>query len=365
LALDLLRGTFLIEIIVAHIAWRPSFYTYISGGNQLPASAAEGFFAISGIIVGYLYGPRVLKETKKVFTKIWKRAALLWFLATFFTLFYTAWATLDPANPVYQTIYGRESWKFLIDTFTLRHAFGWADFLNRYAMFMLFAPFAVWLVAKGRAWVVVIASFVVWFFLREVDRFLPFSAWQIIFFYGIILGYYLPNIESWFHKLKMKLQRNIVVVVCSVAVTSYILSVFVFIVAPHYFTIDGSGMLLRDSLAPYFNKHYVAPARIGIGILWFTCLYILYRRYEKQISKYTRGALELLGRQSLFVFSLHALILFVIDLYLPPIPGMAVWQNTLVTTAVLLIIYIATYNRASIIEYFRALYRNQQNNNRP
>lgn len=359
LALDLLRGSFLVEIIIAHVAWHPSFFTYISGGNQLPASAAEGFFAISGIIVGYLYAPRILKETKKVCKKILKRAALLWFLATFFTLFYTAWATLDPNNPIYQTIYGRESWQFLLDTFTLRHAFGWAEFLNRYALFMLFAPLAVWLIAKGRAWMVAVASFIIWFFLREVDRFLPFSAWQIIFFYGIIIGYYLPHIESWFRGLRPRIQRSTVLVICSVAIASYVLSIFVFIVTPQFFVLDGSGLQLRDVLAPYFDKNHVAPARIGIGIMWFTCLYMLYRHYERQISHYTRGALEILGRQSLFVYSLHAFILFTIDLYLQPLPSTAVWQNNLVTIAVLLVVYIIAVNRVGISKYFRQLYRDR------
>lgn len=169
LALDLLRGAFLVEIIVAHIVWRPSAYTFISGGNLLPASAAEGFFVISGVLIGYLYGPRVLKDTKKVFIKIWKRAGLLWFLATFFTLFYTVWALSVPDSTLHTTVYNREGWRFLFNTFNLRYAFGWAEFLNRYAMFTLFAPFAVWLIAKGRAWIVALGSFLIWFFLRETD----------------------------------------------------------------------------------------------------------------------------------------------------------------------------------------------------
>src|SRR5690606_23989818 len=141
------------------VAWSPSVFTYISGGNQLPASAAEGFFAISGLLVGYLYAPKILKETKKIFTKIWKRAFLLWALATFFTIFFTAWAVLTPDSRAYANRYDREVWRFFANTFALRYGFGWAEFLTRYAMFMLFAPFAVWLVARGRAWVVALVSF--------------------------------------------------------------------------------------------------------------------------------------------------------------------------------------------------------------
>jgi hypothetical protein len=359
LALDLLRGTFLIEIITAHVAWHPSVFTFISGGNQLPASAAEGFFAISGTLVGYLYGPRVLKDTKKVFKKIWRRAALLWALATFFTIAYTAWATLDPHNAVYQSLYTREAWRFLVNTVTLRYSYGWAEFLNRYAMFMLIAPFAVWLIAKGRAWIVALVSCTVWFFLREKAVFLPFSAWQIVFMNAIILGYYLPHLEEWFKSFSRCKQRIIFTTVCSVGLISYVYSIFQFALAPNILPPDSQLLHINSQVLPYFDKDHLAPARIGIGVVWFAALYMVYRRYEKPISKYTRGVLEVFGRQSLFVYTFHAFILFNVDLYLAPTPSHALWQNTLVTLAVLLIIYIAAYNRVHITEYGKKLYRNR------
>ncbi|MDB5177153.1 MAG: hypothetical protein JWN75_821 [Candidatus Saccharibacteria bacterium] len=345
LALDLLRGTFLVIIISTHIAWRPSLFTFVGGGGQLFASAAEGFFTISGLLVGYLYGPRVLKETKKVFKKIWKRAALLYFLATFFTLFYTAWAVLQPNSQVYTTLYTRDPVRFLIDTFTLRYAFGWAEFLNRYAMFMIFAPFAVWLVAKGRAWIVAIISFAIWFFLRETDQFLPFSSWQLVFMFGIILGYYLPHIEAWFKDLPRARQRFIFITVCSAAFVSYLFSVWLFVVAPLVLPSDAATIIFHNQLAPYFDKNHLAPARVVIGILWFAALYLLYRRYDKQISRYSMGIFEILGRQSLFVYGLHAFLLFSIDLYLRP-SGDSIIANTLVTFQVLVIVYLAAYYRA-------------------
>lgn len=359
LALDLLRGTFLIEIISAHVAWHPSIFFIVSGGNQLPASAAEGFFTISGILVGYLYGPRILKEPKKVFLKIWKRAGLLWFLATFFTIFYTAWATLDPHSPVYATLYDREPWRFLFNTLAMRYSYGWAEFLNRYAMFMLLAPFAVWLCAKGKAWVVAIISFLIWFFLREKAFFLPFSPWQIVFMYGIIIGYYLPQIEETFKSFTKQIQRTVFAGVCGVALVSYIACIFIFVVAPLILPSDSSVISFGNQIIASTDKTHLAPARIAVGVVWFAALYMFYRHYEKSISKYTRGVLEVFGRQSLFVYTFHAFILFNIDLYLAPTPGHTLWQNTLVTLAVLLIIYIAAKERLNISAYAKKLYRNR------
>ncbi len=359
LALDLLRGTFLIVIITTHIAWRPSLFTFAGGGGLLFASAAEGFFAISGLLVGYLYAPRIVKDTKKIFKKIWKRALLLYFLATLFTFFYTAWAVLEPSSPVYQTLYSREPWRFIVDTLTLRYAFGWAEFLNRYALFMFVAPFAVWLIAKGRGWIVAIASFVVWLFLRDIERFLPFSAWQLVFFFGIILGYYLPALEQWFRHLSRRGQAVLFWSIFASAVSSYLFALWLFVIAPLVLPVGSPVLQLGSQLTAVFDKNHLAPARVVVGVLWFAALYMTYRRFEKQISRGTRGVLEVFGKQSLFVYCLHAFILFAIDLYFrPPLPNMIVW-NTIVTFAVLAIIYAAALYHTRITEYGKRLFRNK------
>lgn len=359
LALDLLRGTFLIEIIVNHVAWHPSVLTFIGGGGALFASAAEGFFTISGLLVGYLYGPRVLKDRRKVFAKIWKRALLLYCLATFFTLFYTVWAVLEPHSAVYHSTYSREPWRFLVDTFTLRYAFGWADFLTRYALFMLVAPFVVWLVAKGKAWIVALASFAIWFFLRDVERFLPFSAWQLVFMFGIILGYYLPHIEAWFRSLHKNTQRFVFVSICTIAFASYVLSMLLFVVAPLVLPADSSFMTLHHQLVPLFDKDHLAPARVAVGIIWFAALYLVFRRFEKPISKYTYGVLEVFGRQSLFVYTFHAFVLFIIDLYFVPPVGHTIPQNTIVTLFVIVVIYLAAYYRGHALAAGKRLFANR------
>lgn len=359
LAFDLIRGLFLMEIVTTHIIWQPSLFTFVGGRGQLFASAAEGFFTISGVLVGYLYGPKVLKETKKVFKKIWKRAFLLYFLATFFTFFYTAWAALEPNSIVNQTLYAREPWRFLVDTFTMRYAFGWAFFLNRYAMFMLVAPFVVWLIAKRKAWIVALVSFLIWFFLRDVERLLPFSSWQVLFMYSIILGFYLPHIEDWFRSLARKWRTLLATVVISFTAITYVFSMFVFVIAPLVYPPDSSVMQLYVQLLPYFDKSTLEPARIAVGIVWFAAIYIVFRRYEKQISKGTHGVLEVFGKQSLFVYSFHAFVLFIIDLYFrPPVSDMLI-ANTIVTALVLAIIYYAAYYRGHVTKYGKQLLRNR------
>lgn len=359
LALDLLRGAFLLEIISFHIIWSPSLFIFIGGGSRLPASAAEGFFAISGLLVGYLYGPKVLKETKKIFKKIWKRALLLYGLTVFFTFFYTAWAALEPNSAHGATMWMGDPLTFVRKTLTLRYTFGWADFLARYAIFMLAAPFAVWLIAKGKAWVVALASAAVWFFFRHTDIFLPYSAWQVIFMYSIILGYYLPHLESWFRDISKLQRRWIAGTICVSAFVTYVISMISLVVLPIMHPEGTTIGSFAGEVMTYFDKDHVDPARIAIGVLWFAALYMAFRRYEKQISRYTLGILEVFGRQSLLVYCSHAVILFALDMYFRPPAGHSKIANTVVTLAVMAIIYYIAYYRAHITRFGQKILSNK------
>lgn len=356
LALDLLRGTFLVIIITTHIVWGPSLYTFIGGGGALPASAAEGFFAISGILVGYLYGPRILKDTRKIVKKIWKRAALLYILAVFSTFLFTIWAMLEPTSALHSDVYNRGApLRFIIDVLTLQYAFGFADFLARYAVFMLFAPFALWLIAKHKSWVVALISFAIWLLLHNINPFPFLAAWQIVFMYSVILGYYLPYIEEWFRKLTKQTRTAIFISICTIAFISYVFSIIIFVAVPVRLPNLDALLSIKQQLDMVFDKNHLPLARLTVGVVWFAALYLLFRRYEKQISKYSYGVLEVLGRQSLFVYCFHAILLFMIAVYFRPPVNSPLLQNTLVTTFSIFIIYLAAYYRGHVTKLGKRL----------
>jgi fucose 4-O-acetylase-like acetyltransferase len=103
----------------------------------------------------------------------------------------------------------------------------------------------------------------------------------------------------------------------------------------------------------------LAPARVAIGILWFAAIYMVYRAYEKPISKYTYGVLEVFGRQSLFVYTFHAFILFILELYFIPPVGHTIGENTLVTLTVIAIVYVAAYYRGHVTTIGKRLLANR------
>lgn len=350
LALDLLRGLFLVVIIVNHIAWSPSLFEFITGKSALFASAAEGFFIISGILVGYIYGPKILEHSRHTIKRLWKRAGLLYILSVSLTILFATAAYLLPESAVRLAVWDRSIGSFLLNTFTLRYSFGWTDFLARYSLFMLFAPVVLWLVAKHKTLLVAVASVGIWFFLRQNDLFLPFSAWQIIFVFGIIIGYHLPAIEAWFKALPKTVKKWGVLAVSTISLATFVFSMGLYVLLPYILSshpqlltadIVAGADVVRQGLQPYFSKEHLDLGRLLVGTLWFTSLYLLFRRHEKGLHMYTFGLLEGLGKRSLIVYICHGLVLFTMDIFIRPSGAFSgLLFNTLITAATILFIYV-------------------------
>ncbi len=353
-ALDLLRGLFLIVIICDHIAWTPSLlFQFVTSNTGSFASAAEGFFAISGILVGYIYGPRFINHIADTTKKIWRRAGLLYILSIFFTLAYTFWSMLlDQPYPRLAWV-DQSTWQLLISTVTLQHTYGLTDFLARYAVFMLFAPAALWLIVKHKAWLLALGSIVTWYVFHERTLFSPYATWQSIFMIAIIIGYYLPVIEAW---LKQRLIVRRVVVWTAVATFAI---VAIWSIVPNFLMFIGAeslsaGMLQRLQsielarqlfIVGHFDKDSLELGRLAVGCLWFAGLYLIFRKFETPINSTTKGYLQKLGQYSLLVYCLQAFFIFLMDVTIP-IP---LWTNIIINTIVNILLVMLIYG---VVAYY-------------
>lgn len=341
LTLDLLRGLFLVIIFADHLAYAPSlFFQFATGTSGHFASAAEGFFAISGILVGYIYGPKILSHTKKIVIKMWQRALLLYGLSVGFTLVYTAWAALLPGGYLRQPNWQGPLTDLLVQSLTLQFHFGWADFLARYAIFMFIAPLAIWLIAKHHAWLVALISVAIWALSGHAAGWQIFTAWQVVFMIGIIIGFYLPQIESLAKQIPKPKRTLLWWLVVSVATISYGFVVLRFVVAPAIY--PGISDAIPGEWLPYLDRESVGIARIGIGIVWFSTLYLIFRRFEEWINSSTKGVLLLLGQNSLFVYSVEAFVIFSLDVFLPAPHNSSILGNTIIGTVGMALIYFVT-----------------------
>ena len=63
--IDIIRGYFLFVIIIDHLARFFGFFDLFTGGGRQWVSAAEGFFFISGMMIGLVRAKKLKDKPKK------------------------------------------------------------------------------------------------------------------------------------------------------------------------------------------------------------------------------------------------------------------------------------------------------------
>jgi hypothetical protein len=351
MAFDLMRGLFLLIIMVDHIELYPNGWDVFTGKGRLWVSAAEGFFFMSGLLIGMIYRRRLAFGMKYIFKKMWTRAIELYIVGVGLTFLFLAWAIFTGHTGL-KDLPEPFNWGYYsVQAILMRYTYGWADFLVRFAILMLIAPFVFFLVAKRLWWLALAGIITAWAF-----RGLGFTlAWQLIFNSAIIVGYYWNEIGERFRRLAPATRRYIkrsMAALTAVTFTASYASVFVLSLMFH---------LWGDNLLPHWWQHVaydwgnwnydvwlyadkwtMGPLRVVLFFIWFPVLYWVFRRYEQQINRSTKGILELLGRNSLFVYTVHAFIVFAFKVYLIP-ARTNFFQNFLITTFGLALLVAITY----------------------
>ncbi len=184
---------------------------------------------------------------------------------------------------------------------------------------MLIAPFAFWLISKGKWWLVLAASIAAWI-LRD-NNFI--MAWQVIFINAMTIGFYWDQINAWIKSIAARrrkiLKKALIVLALTTFAVSYASAFLLSLLnnmwlsntLPHWLqhvTYDWNNY--NADIWLYTQKWTMGPLRIVLFALWGFALYIWTRKHEMAINEKTRGLLELLGRNSLLVYSLHSVIAF-------------------------------------------------------
>lgn len=348
LTFDLLRGFFLIVILIDHIELYPSLFDLLTGRGRLYASAAEGFFALSGLLVGMVYRRRLARGIKYIFGRMWLRALELYIASIVLTLGYVFWAITSNHPAIKYGLPDPINWWHIINqTLLVRFGFGWSDFLPRFVILMLMAPSAFYLIAKGFWRIMVSLSVGLW-----VARNQNFTlAWQLLFNLGMLAGFYWDEITAWFKKMSNRQKKYLSIGVYGLSAATLAISyasVFLLSYADEHFspmppwlqntTIHFNN--LNDQIWVHSQKWTLGPLRIVLFFLWFSALYLLVHRREIKINQRTKGVLELLGRNSLYVYVLHSFIVFAFKFYIPVHTN--IYQNFGITLLALLALVYGT-----------------------
>lgn len=361
IALDILRGYFILLIASIHLGYRPSLLSAIDGRGQLWVSEADAFFFISGLLVGLIRHRDIVKHGfEHAARKLWARGWKLYLVAVVLTSAYLiigrlatdagfngAKGGLDTGQPLLH---------LLGQIISLQYIYGWSDFLAYYAAFMVIAPAALWLLWNRMWWSVAAVSALLWSWQwlgGPLEPLHSFLLWQAPFFMGVIIGYHWSELQSWFGGLGTRTRRWVSTSTMVAAATIFVAGWAAVIIpwdtqgkqVAGWFqpVVDG---LTTLSLNPTYN-HLLLNGRGGLLrplllLVFMAGAYSFVRRYEDRILQWFGWLLLPAGRNSLYVYIVEGALLFAIPFF---IAQGGFWLNTALEFGIIAVVLIAIKRR--------------------
>lgn len=346
LRFDLLRGLAVIAMVTDHVGGQDSWLYTLTGGNRYWTSAAEGFIFISGLVMGIVY-PAVIARNGigTAVRKAMRRAGTLYLLTVTLTLTTAAlayhlglhWAPQVDVNTLPD---------FVIGVLTLHRSYYLTDVLLLYTLVIFIASGALYLMAIGRSWIVLAASWGLWglwqLFPQQVT--LPWtiadnsvfnlSAWQLLFFNGLLIGFHRKALAARFGWLTGR-----AALVVSGALFAVSLAIYNDGLAPL------AALTGRD--AAWLDAHIFSKADQQIGrIISFaivaTFAVSLVTNFWQPILRGLGWLLLPLGQSALLSYGLHLFIIMLTTLAGPHLFGTGTFtaaQNTLLQAAGIMLIW--------------------------
>lgn len=346
--LDLLRGFFVIIIILDHLQFWPSPWQYMTGEGRLWASAAEGFFIISGLLIGYL---RAYKEQhkplKEISYKLLKRAGMLWLWCIVITAVVVALSVVLPGNNSLlpklpeASVLGQPA-SFLWNIVTMNYTSDWIYFLRLYAIMLALTPVFLWLIRRNHALTAAAISLGAYLLSLSMGFNEATLQWQVLFFGAALLGWKLESILLWLRR-KPRLRNNvlyagIIFTATSMAVSYFMVHGWSYVESPgSQITLD-SYLAIKSYLDPFFSNDPLMPARILLSFTWFFGLLSLLHITRSFINRYLGWLLLTFGTASLTAYCLQAVVLVFVVKYL--LLNGDFFINGLAGVAVILLIWL-------------------------
>lgn len=347
---DILRGYFLIVILCNHLDLYPNLFGPVTGEGILYVSSAEGFFLISGIVLGIVRGHKLVhRPFREAAGKLLQRSVQLYATSIVLTLLFTlfAWLLSGFDGVKYGAYAPRGDILGLIwNTATYQYIYGWADFLRQYAMFIFASPIALWLLRKGQWVAVLVLSGAVWclFPLSTATGYMsqPIS-WQFIFFSGFVIGFYWEHIARWW---RTHLSPTVRACIGASLTATFILTAAAsaVLVFGHYFGGASGDALttIHHQIEWLFEKDRMPIPRLLLGAIWFWGLFWLVRRFEDWVIKRFGWLLLPFGENSLYVYTIQAFVIFFTHIILATLGvSRGFFIDTAITAAAVALVYAA------------------------
>jgi hypothetical protein len=326
--LDLLRGYFIAIILIDHIQRWPSVYIYLTGEGRLWTSAAEGFFIISGLLIGYLRGYKSRHLDMRTITKkLFSRAVMLylWCVGISFFVFSITAIFSDGQNPLLPKLPEASQVAnlptYLWTIISGQYENDWIYFLRLYAIILAISPLVIWLLRKGLWWVALSASILTYiasFFITQPEGAMQ---WQLLFFSATLIGWKLETILQW---LRTHPRAKTIIIRSSIAITLITMAMSFFWVHGWGAVESGRAIISRDGyvttrgwLDPWFTNNPMAVGRVVLSFVWFAGLLAIFHILRRPVN-YTFGWLLMtFGQYSLSAYCLQAILLVFVQVIMP------------------------------------------------
>lgn len=353
LRIDLLRGFCIFAMIVDHIGGETSWLYLITGGDRFVVSAAEGFVFVSGLAMGMVH-ERVIERRglRAMFGKVLERAWFLYLITVALTIAFAAVSTVLGTPWAGQATPATSRTDFAVAVITLHRAYSLTDVLLLYVLLVLSAAPALWLVRNGHTVLLLAASWSVWaarqvwpdrvpVIWQVIDGGFPFTAWQVMFFTGLVIGYHRYRIALYLKPSRL--------VVAGLATTAVLLVAEAFMWNADALHLEGGTAALHEIL---FDKN---EARIGRVIALFATASFFYAAITVAWVPIRRASGWLLipfGQRALYAYAVQ---LFVVALLssAPLAPVRLDRENALFQGAGVLLVWVACLAEPSLGRFVR------------
>lgn len=345
--LDLLRGFFIIVITLDHLQFWPSAWQYLTGQGRLWVSAAEGFFIVSGLLIGYL---RAYKESAKplkdIALKLWKRAGLLWLWCVIITLAVIGLSVAIPGNTsllpkMPDPSMTASAWTFLANIITMNYASDWIYFLRLYAFMLAITPLFLWLLRKQKVLIAISLSLGIYLFSLVFNINEVVLQWQLLFFGAALVGWKFESILAWFNKRPVlravSLYSLIAATLLTMTISYFMVHGWAYVDSPTTNITRESYTSIRSYVDPVFSNSPLTLTRIMLSFVCIFGLLGLFHLIRRPLNRLFGWLLATFGTASLTAYCLQAVLLVPIVKLVQLDGGFAI--NTVFGAAVLLIIW--------------------------
>lgn len=347
LALDLLRGLAMAILVINHLRLESA----LSVATGALLSAAEVLVAVSGVVVGMVFGRRWRMIGARATSAMLLRRSRKLYVASVVVVALVGAATLAPALATDALTRSATGDLYAFDgplsaavgIVTLEAGPWQFSILGFFIVCLAVAPALLWAMARGW-WPAVVLGSVLLFFAGRIwpvdvlpmqsERPFPVLVWQLLFVVGLVLGWHREQLAS--HVARHR--RMVVAAVVTTAVTSAAVQLL--------------GPAVLGSVAwstweqQHFDKASLDVARIVAMMSLAGLAYLALKAADPRTGSWLERLLLGLGRHSFYVFIVHVFLCLAVASALAPVGGSAGFLgNTLIAVGCLAALLVMVERR--------------------